>query len=163
MSGNPIAPEIAQKYGDRVRLRVCGLCWRDDSLLLVNHKNLTDGAFWAPPGGGVEFGQGAKDALTREVKEETMVTIKPGNLLFTCEFIKPPLHSVELFFEAIYNSGEVGTGSDPEVRATDQIITDVAYMRYDAIMKIPVDQRHGIFRFADTADALRNLTGFFTL
>lgn len=163
MSGNPIKPEIALKYGDRVRLRVCGLCWRGDSLLLVNHKNLTNGDFWAPPGGGVEFGQPAKEALIREFKEEALLTVKAGNQLFTCEYVKPPLHSVELFFEVTDSGGEIGVGYDPEVSASEQIITSVSYMAYNSILKIPADQRHGIFRFADTVDAFRNLTGFFTL
>ena len=163
MPGNPIKPEIAQKYGERVRLRACGLCWRGDNLLLVNHKNLTDGDFWAPPGGGVEFGQAAKIALIREFKEEALIDIIPGKLLFTCEFIKHPLHSIELFFEAFHNAGNAAKGTDPEASADEQIITDVSYLPYETIMKIPVDQRHGIFRFADTADKLKNLTGFFTL
>jgi 8-oxo-dGTP diphosphatase len=163
MSGNPITPEIAQKYGERVRLRACGLCWHEGSLLLATHKNLTNGDFWAPPGGGVEYGQNAKEALIREFKEEARIIVKPGKLLFTCEFIKAPLHSVELFFEAVYETGAVGIGYDPEVPASEQIITNVAYLPYDTIMKIPADQRHGIFRFAETADALRNLTGFYTL
>src|SRR6478735_2451882 len=98
MVSNPNVSEITQKYGNRVRLRACGLCWRGNALLMVNHKFLTSGDFWAPPGGGVEFGQPSQEALAREFKEETNVTIAAGSLLFTCEFIKPPLHAVELFF-----------------------------------------------------------------
>src|SRR5688572_14409935 len=111
---NPPGKEIAKKYGNRVRIRACGLCWKDNSLLMVNHKGLTEGDFWAPPGGGVEFGQHATDALIREFEEETSIAIRPGNLLFTVEFMKPPLHAIELFFEAIHLHGDPITGIDPE-------------------------------------------------
>lgn len=161
--GNPIESEIVEKYGNRVRLRVCGLCWQNDSLLMVNHKFLTSGDFWAPPGGGIEFGQPAQEALASEFREETAVTVKAGSLQFTCEFIKPPLHAVELFFEVFHGHGEPAIGNDPESAASNQIITDVAYLDYDTILKIPVDERHGIFRFAKTPDELRKLTGFYRL
>lgn len=163
MVSNPNVTEITRKYGNRVRLRACGLCWRDDSLLMVNHEFLTSGNFWAPPGGGVEFGQAAPEALVREFKEETNVMITAGRLLFTCEFIKPPLHAVELFFEAFHVTGEPQLGSDPESGPGNQIITAVAYLPYDAILKIPADERHGIFRVAQTPDELRKLTGFHRL
>jgi len=130
---------------------------------MVNHKFLTSGDFWAPPGGGIEFCQTAQEALTREFREETGITIKAGSLLFTCEFIKPPLHAVELFFEALYEAGEPVVGSDPENTSSNQIITDVAYLDYDAILKIPASERHGIFRFAKTPLELRKLTGFYRL
>lgn len=163
MASNPNALEIAQKYGNRVRLRACGLCWNGDSLLVVNHRFLTRGDFWAPPGGGVEFGQPAQEALVREFREETTVTVTAGGLLFTCEFIKAPLHAVELFFEAFHVEGEPLLGSDPESATNNQIITAVEYLPYDAILKIPADERHGIFKLAKSADELRKLTGFYRL
>jgi 8-oxo-dGTP diphosphatase len=130
---------------------------------MVNHRFLTSGDFWAPPGGGVEFGQPAKEALVREFREETNISVKAGGLLFTCEFIKPPLHAIELFFEAFHVAGEPLLGSDPESTTGNQIITAVAYLPYDAILKIPADERHGIFNLAKTADELRKLTGFYRL
>ena len=163
MAGNPIHSEIVEKYGNKVRLRVCGLCWRNDSLLLVNHKFLTEGAFWAPPGGGVEFGQLAEEALIREFKEETSITIQVGKLLFACEFIKQPLHAVELFFEAFHLEGTPRVGTDPESTSSNQIIKDVSYLDYKTILELPATERHGIFRFAKTADEVRKLSGFYRI
>jgi 8-oxo-dGTP diphosphatase len=163
MAGNPEQSEIAEKYGNRVRMRSCGLCWRGNSLLMVNHRFITKGDFWAPPGGGVEFGQSALDALVREFKEETAVAIKPGKLLFTCELLKHPLHSVELFFEAHYQSGEPITGSDPESEPGKQIIKEVKFLEFDAIMSVSAEERHGVFRFVRTIEDLKKLSGFYRI
>lgn len=163
MPSNPLESEIIEKYGNRVRIRVCGLCWKNDQLLMVNHKNLTNGDFWAPPGGGIEFGQSAHEALNREFLEETSITIKPGKLLFTCELLKPPLHAIELFFEAIHEYGKPEIGSDPESSAASQLIKDVRYLNFDTIMSIPSDERHGIFQYAKTTEDLKKLNGFYRI
>jgi len=86
-------------YGNRTRIRVCGLCIANGSILLVNHKMGPSQIFWAPPGGGLEFGEDCRQCLQREFMEETGISIEVGELLFTTEFLSPPLHAVELFFE----------------------------------------------------------------
>src|SRR5688572_1579429 len=163
MPSNLLESEIIEKYGNRVRVRVSGLCWKNGQLLMVNHKHLTKGDFWAPPGGGVEFGQSAQEALIREFREETSVKITPGRLLFTCEFIKAPLHAIELVFEVHYEKGKAMIGRDPESVATKQLITDVRYLDFNSIMSIPADERHGIFRFVKSIDDLKKLNGFYRI
>ena len=161
MHSNPEKSEIIEKYGNRLRLRVCGLCWKEDYLLMVNHKHLTNGDFWAPPGGGIEFGQSAHGALTQEFSEEAGITIQPGNLLFICEFIKPPLHAIELFFETFYKQGELITGYDPET--SNQLIKEVRYIDFKTIMSIPPNERHGIFNSVKTIQDFRKLSGFYRI
>ena len=113
-----MTPEIAQIYGNRVRLRVCGLCWQGDSLLLIMHK-MGSNDFWAPPGGGVEYGEPIEDALKREFLEETGLTVAIEKFHFGCEFIKAPLHAVELFFQVKKVAGEREQFSQPHTRASD--------------------------------------------
>lgn len=163
MPSNPIESEIIEKYGNRVRIRVNGLCWQNDHLLMVNHKHLAKGDFWAPPGGGLEYGQSAHEALAREFLEETSVVVKPGRLLFTCEFIKPPLHAIELFFDVTYEKGAPSKGSDPESSPTKQLIDEVRYMDFSTILSIPPDERHGIFKFVKTVKDLKKLNGFYRI
>jgi 8-oxo-dGTP diphosphatase len=150
--------EIARVYGNRVRIRVCGLCWHTDKLLMVNHKDLKESDFWAPPGGGVEFGESLEAGLKREFMEETNLIVKPGKFLFGCEYIQDPLHAIELFFEATRLSGELQTGKDPEL----PLIQGAAFFTIKEILDMPQDQVHGIFRMIRSANDIRTLNGFYT-
>jgi 8-oxo-dGTP diphosphatase len=151
--------EVAKIYGNRVRPRVCGLCWKDDSLLMVNHSGLNDSNFWAPPGGGIEFGQTIQTCLVQEFQEETGLKIIVKNFVFGCEFVRHPLHSIELFYNVEVMSGELKTGGDPEL----QIIQDVQYLTFFEIKSLPPDKVHGIFSRVTTASELKSLTGFFSI
>jgi len=151
--------EIAKIYGNRVRVRACGMCWSDDRLLLVNHRSLSNSNFWAPPGGGVEFGERLEIALKREFKEETGLEIGQPDFAFGCEFIEDPLHAVELFFSVLQTGGTLKTGYDPEL----QLIQDVRFLSDAEIRRIPADQLHGIFRVVRGTNDLRQLRGFYTL
>lgn len=151
--------EVAKVYGNRVRVRACGICWRDDKLLMVNHAGLTPTNFWAPPGGGVEFGQSIEMALKKEFREETGLEVVPGEFLFGCEYIQHPIHSIELFYTINHSTGKLKTGSDPEI----QIIKEVKFMSVEEMMGFPTSELHGIFRFAKTPADLMRLHGFFRI
>lgn len=152
--------EIASTFGNRVRVRACGLCWEGRNLLLANHKYLTLNDFWSPPGGGIEFGQTASVALEREILEETGLTIRVGKLLFVCEFIQNPLHAIELFFEVFYEKGVLKTGFDPELLENQQIITEVKFLSPEEVKGLPPASLHGIFSYCDDLEGLKKLTGY---
>jgi 8-oxo-dGTP diphosphatase len=151
--------EVAKIYGNKVRVRACGLCWDGPRLLMVNHKGITSGSFWAPPGGGVEFGQTTAETLKKEFLEETGLAIKPGPFLFGCEYIGKPIHSIELFFEVTRIGGELKTGSDPEI----QIIEEVRYLAETEIWSAPAGEIHGIFKMIKNIEELRSLSGFYMI
>lgn len=151
--------QIANVYGHKVRVRACGLCWQEGRLLMVNHTAVTTGNFWAPPGGGVEFGQSIEDCLKKEFLEETGLVIRPGEFLFGCEYIAQPLHAIELFYTVQTEGGALIKGSDPEL----QIITDVRFMTIDEISNISPKELHGIFRLVDSPADLNSLRGFFRI
>lgn len=151
--------EIAALYGKKVRIRVCGLCWEDNKLLLVNHKSLQAANFWAPPGGGLEFGETIQDALKREFLEETGLDITITRFVFGCEFIKDPLHAVELFFHVRKLGGTPNTGYDPEL----QLIQDVRFMTTTEILQIPSLELHGILSVTSDENGLNQLSGFYSI
>ena len=107
--------EITEIYGKRLRVRVCGLLYEHERLLLVNHTLPDHPEWWAPPGGGVEFGEALEDALKREFEEETGLKITVGQFAFGCEFIGGSLHAIELFFHVTRLGGTPAIGYDPEL------------------------------------------------
>ena len=150
---------IHEAYANRLRVRVCGLCWQDGRLLMVNHRGLAQGDFWAPPGGGVEFGESIEDRLQTEFAEETGLVIRREKLAFVCEFRRDALHAVELFFDVSIAGGKLQVGTDPEL----DIIEAVSFMSPDEIAALPPSAVHGIFSKVKTAHELRSLAGFFTI
>ena len=147
-------------YGNRVRARVCGLCWEGDKLLLVNHQGLYGYDFWSPPGGGIEYGISASDNLIREFREETGLDIQVGEFRFGCEFILPPLHAIELFFDVISTGGKLVTGQDPEMGKTKQVILDAKFLSASEINALPNKHKHGLFKLAKTAEKVNDLRGY---
>jgi len=156
-----VSSQTVEKFGNRIRLRVCGLLFKGEDLLLINHKGLYDHDFWAPPGGGVEFGEKAENALKREFLEECGLHLTSHQYVFTCEFVKPPLHAIELFF-IVQGHGEPQLGRDPEMDAM-QLITDFKFWSDEALATLPPTNRHGILSQAKTLSRLPGLRGFYPL
>ena len=154
--------EVHAFYGNRLRVRACGICVKNNSLLLVNHLGISKENFWAPPGGGIDFGERATESLAREFREETGLTIETKNFLFACEFIQAPLHAIELFFEVTALGDRVIKGDDPEP-GSPSIIREVSFMPWHEIMALPAEQRHGIFRFLEHPSKITSLRGYFKL
>jgi 8-oxo-dGTP diphosphatase len=154
---------IINLYGNRLRARACGICIKDDEILLINHQSLFESDFWAPPGGGISFDEKAEDCLVREFIEETGLSVSIRQFLFACEFIQPPLHAIELFFEVSIVGGALKTGIDPEMSEKDQIIKDVKFVSLAEIKTMKVNCLHGLFQIASSADEILSLRGYFKL
>jgi 8-oxo-dGTP diphosphatase len=152
-------PGIVKLYGNKVRVRVCGLCWEKGNLLMVNHRGLHDADFWSPPGGGLEFGQSIDECLEKEFLEETGLKVVTDRFLFGCEFICHPLHAIELFFEVTIRGGILHKGDDPEL----PMIEEVRFMSPLELAKIPPAYLHGIFGLVPSPEDLKTLNGFFTI
>ena len=58
--------------GDKKIQGVHAYCFCGDKLVLVYSEKK---GYWTPPGGGVEAGESARDAVRREVKEETNMNV----------------------------------------------------------------------------------------
>ncbi len=154
---------VQESFGNQLRVRVCGLCWQGDRLLLVNHSGLRTGPFWAPPGGGMEFGLSAGENLVREFREETGLIISVGRLAFVTEYLETPLHAMELFYEVDVVDGSLAAGSDPELTGSKQIIQGVRYMTMDEIDSMAPESKHGVFGMVPTSRQIRELAGYFRI
>lgn len=133
----------ANAYQDNVRLRVAAIVLRGDALLLVKHVKAGE-AYWMLPGGGVRFGETLRQALIRELREETGLDIEAGKLVLVNDSIPPDKrrHMVNLYFTAKICGGDLRLGSDPRV-------AEVAFM--------PVDKLPSVTLLPDFAGELQRL------
>lgn len=154
---------IADLYGNRLRVRACGICIQAEKILLINHKYLAENDFWAPPGGGILVGERAETCVVREFMEETSLTISVDKFLFGCEFINAPLHAVELFFEVSILAGVPKKGVDPEMGQKNQIIQDLRFISEADIKTMKPNTFHGLFRLVTKPSEILHLSGYFKL
>jgi 8-oxo-dGTP diphosphatase len=160
MGGN----DIVSNFGNRLRIRVNGICVQDQKILLVKHQSIGPaGFFWSPPGGGMEFGSSASENLEREFQEETGLKVKVEELLFVHEFLNVPLHAIELFFSVVIVHGNLTVGYDPELSHEQQIITELKWMNIAEVKGIDKINRHQVFDLCEQLDDLFNLKGYFKL
>jgi len=153
---------IKKLYGNKLRVRACGVCLSGDKLLLVRHRAMTSkGYFYAPPGGGMHFGESAEDCLKREFLEECGLEIQVNSFLFTHEFLKPPLHAVELFFSVDVRGGRLVVGNDPEMQQEDQIIEQVRYLSPMEVEREKGEQMHRMINLCKTPKDLMKRRGYF--
>jgi 8-oxo-dGTP diphosphatase len=153
--------QVKDLYGGHIRVRACGICVTDGTILLVNHSIYGHGGyFWSPPGGGILFGETARQAVKREFKEETGLDVTVGPLLFFNEHIADPLHAIELFFEIESFEGELTKGIDPEFSSHDQIIRDVRFMNWQEISQYHTDQLHSLFSKTDSVEGILRPNNF---
>jgi len=98
------------------RVRVAAIIVKGDSILLVRHEKGA-ASYWLLPGGGLEFGESLVDGLCREVREETCLEVRVGDLVLASDSIAPDRsrHVVNLCFTGEVIGGELGLGSDERV------------------------------------------------
>jgi 8-oxo-dGTP diphosphatase len=157
VADNTTEAEVVKVFGNRLRLRVCGLCIENNSILLVRHHSLGEkGVLWAPPGGGLQFNESAKDTLKREFMEETGVEVEIGSLVFVNEFLELPLHAIELFFEVNIKSGVISRGTDPEMGKDHQIINKVAFVGFEELKKMDPVILHHVLRMENPENIMES-------
>jgi len=157
-----LTEKVHDLYGEKLRVRVCGICFEGDDILLVHHQGLGNGnSLWAPPGGGMQYGESAHEALIREFEEETGLKIAVKRFLFVHEYLAPPLHGIELFFEVEVNSGLLKTGIDPEMEASEQLITETGYKDLTRLKVQSPDSLHFVLQKINDAKAILNQSGYF--
>jgi 8-oxo-dGTP diphosphatase len=99
-----------------------------DRVLLIKRQGSHGAGTWAPPGGYIDFGEDPKATASREVLEETGVTINEvefrtiTNDIFEAE----QKHFITLWFDSKLASGE------PEVKAADEL-SEVGWFTWDAL------------------------------
>ncbi|MBO2008064.1 NUDIX domain-containing protein [Hymenobacter negativus] len=148
---------LLQAYAGKVRVRVGGLLVRNGMVLLAAHRGLLpkEAPFWSPPGGGWQFGESIQQALVREFREETGLTVEVGRFLHLHEFSTDKLQALELFFEVLADTNaQPQLGHDPEHSAGEQLITELAWQTPRQLLHLPPVQVHPVLRMVLSPDDL---------
>lgn len=154
--------KVKALYGHKLRVRVCGICIEEDEILLVHHKGLGNGnSLWAPPGGGMDYGEDAEQALKREFLEETGLEIRLERFLFVHEYLDPPLHGIELFFEVKRTGGQLKKGYDPEMSEEDQLITETGFKDLQELKCQTPHSLHYVLQQINSTNSILNQSGYF--
>lgn len=69
-------------------VRVYGLLFDSNQRLLVSDEFIRGNYFTKLPGGGLEIGEGTRDCLKREFKEETGLDVEIGKHIYTTDFFQ---------------------------------------------------------------------------
>ena len=106
------------KYPSQPRVAVGAIVFNNDNILLVRRGQAPAMDLWAIPGGSVEIGESLQEAAEREILEETGVTIKAHEPVYTFDFIdrdesgRVRFHYVIVDLAADYIRGEPRAGDD---------------------------------------------------
>jgi 8-oxo-dGTP pyrophosphatase MutT (NUDIX family) len=114
-----------------ITVRVYGVLIDPGYGLLVSDEYIRGDYFTKLPGGGLEFGEGTRDCLVREFKEETGLDVTVGDHIYTTDFYQPSAF-----------------------RAGDQILS--IYYRVNPINLEPLKTRSKAFDFSPEEVADKN-------
>jgi len=98
---------------------VGAVIWRGAEAVLVVRRGKEPGlGEWSLPGGAVEPGETLREALAREVAEETGLAIETGDLIDVVDLISRDAHGALAYhyvladFSALWRGGEARAASD---------------------------------------------------
>jgi 8-oxo-dGTP diphosphatase len=83
-------------------IRVYGLLINDDKQVLVSDEYIRGNYYTKFPGGGLEFGEGTRDCLSREFIEEMNLKVDVGEHLYTTDFFQMSAFNSEHQIISIY-------------------------------------------------------------
>ena len=107
-----------REYPENPRVAVGAIVITEGRVLLVKRSRPPSEGLWAIPGGRVELGETLQQAAEREIIEETGLTIRAGDPVYTFDVIERDdagrirFHYVIVDFMADYLSGKLNPSDD---------------------------------------------------
>ena len=141
---------MKRDYPDRPLLGVGAIIVHKEKVLVVRRANPPLQGDWSIPGGLVETGETTREAVVREIHEETGLTVEPVELIEVFERIlrdrdsRVQYHFVAIDYLCRIVSGESRAGSD---------VSQIRWARLDElqILGISSETRHVIQKALDVA------------
>ncbi len=73
---------------NKFNIRVYGILLNEQKQVLVSDEFIRGNYYTKFPGGGLEFGEGLRDGLAREFKEEMNLNVEIGDHIYTTDFFQ---------------------------------------------------------------------------
>ena len=95
-----------------------GIVFNGDGVLLAQRNREPNKGRWSLPGGAIELGETARQAIEREVREECGVVVEAGEVVQVVDILERDaagalrFHYVVIDFLCRYVSGELSPGDD---------------------------------------------------
>lgn len=111
---------MKREYPEAPIVGVGAVIIHDRRVLLVKRGHPPFAGEWSIPGGALELGETVRDAVIREVREETGITVKPNTLLGVYDRVirdaasRTVYHYVLIDFLCTASSEEINAASDAE-------------------------------------------------
>lgn len=148
---HPMAPTSFPSSQQTFTIRVYGLLIRNGQVL-VSDELIRGQRITKFPGGGLEYGEGLKDCLIREIREELRMEAKELQHFYTTDFFQQSsFHSGPMQVISVYYSFEVADAdSIPVGQHPFQGISDEGGQEIfrwvtlkgdaDAVLSLPIDR-----------------------
>ncbi|MGH8958166.1 MAG: NUDIX hydrolase [Acidimicrobiia bacterium] len=112
-----------------------------DRYLLVRRGRPPHEGKWAVPGGKVRLGETMREAVTREVEEETGLAVEVGKPIWVGEAmdsgLPPTWHFILIDFEASLAGGDLRVGDDA---------AEIGWFTLEEALRLPLtDTMHELF------------------
>lgn len=97
-----------------LNIRVYGILMDERKRVLVSDEYIRGHFFTKFPGGGLEFGEGTRDCLKREFKEETGLDVEIGDHIYTTDFFQISAFNnkdqiISIYYYVIADAGQLHT------------------------------------------------------
>jgi 8-oxo-dGTP pyrophosphatase MutT (NUDIX family) len=120
-------------FHPKIEASGCHFVLGQRQLFLKRQSSILDGGTWGVPGGKLEKGESPKQAVMREVREETGIDLQPDSIQFLrTVYVRYP----EMDF--IYHMFQVALDDLPQVTIDPHEHVDFRWMTLDEALTLPL-------------------------